>query len=133
MVHKLLYFVLCMIFIVGCSSNTSSISKSNMPQVSRLQAQSYSNGLKIFRSNTRVHLGDMGFITIQGKPGARYTIQSSFRKGNRVISVTQWRIAGTNGQATFNWVVSTDTTPGTYSAVISGDGKKLSESHTVLP
>jgi hypothetical protein len=133
MLHKLLCFVLFLLFIVGCSSNTSLISEPEKAQISRLQTTSTPNELKIIRSNTKLKAGDMGFITIQGKPGVRYKIESSFKVGKRVIPVTQWRVAGTNGQATFNWVVSSETTPGNYAAVISGNGKALNVSHAVLP
>jgi hypothetical protein len=133
MLHKLLCFVLFLLFIVGCSSNTTLISEPKRTQISRLQTTSSSDELKIIRSSTKLKVGDMGFITIQGKPGVRYKIESSFKIGQRVIPVTQWRVTGKNGQATFNWVVSTETAPGNYSAVISGDGKALNVSHTVLP
>lgn len=89
--------------------------------------------ISIIRSVTDVNRGDIGFITIQGRPGVKYTIRSSFKIGNRTIPVTQWRIGDSKGFVIFNWVVGGDTVPGTYPITISGDGETINLSHTVFP
>lgn len=89
--------------------------------------------LKILNSTSQVKHGGAGFITIKGRPRTRYYIRTSYRLANRTILVTQWRITDGTGVAVFNWIVSTDTVPGTYTATITGDGETLRTNHTVLP
>ena len=92
-----------------------------------------SNDLKIIDSATEVKLGGIGFITIEGKPGVRYMVTSSFKAGNKTIPVHQWRTTDSTGHATFIWVVSSDTAPGTYPITISGNDETLNLTHVVIP
>jgi hypothetical protein len=133
MIHKLLYVVLLSMFVVGCSGNTGSISRADNPPATRLQTNISPGEIQIIRSNTTLNRGDIGFITIQGRPGVKYTIQSTFKIRNQTIPVTQWRRADANGQATFNWVVGLESAPGSYPTTISGDGNTIRITHTVLP
>lgn len=130
---RLLCVLLLCVFISGCSSIINL--PSGLIRLSALQSQSRSlaDDLRIINSNAIVNRGDFGFITIQGRPQTRYRITTSFRRGNRIIPVNQWRVTGSNGQATFNWVVDPETTPGTYPAIISGVGRSLNTYHTVNP
>lgn len=129
--------LLCMIFICEFLSGCSS--KINMPpglvRLSSVQSQpqELAGSLSIINSSTAVNRGGFGFITIQGRPGTRYKITTSYRNGNRIISVNQWRITDSNGQATFNWVVGPETVPGTYPAIIYGGGRSINTYHTVNP
>ena len=131
MIRRLLCILFLCVFLMGCS--TQNYLNSNGDENSSVQTQAAPQDLRIINSRTTLRLGEAGFITIQGEPGVRYTIKTSFRMGNHVIPVTQWRVAGTNGQATFNWVVSQETVPGTYSGTISGGGRTIQISHTVVP
>lgn len=130
------YILLCILFSCILLSGFSKIDitprflKSSAVQT---QSQAAAENLRIISSNANIRHGDFGFITIQGRPETEYKIATSYRRGNRVISVTQWRVTGQNGQATFNWVVDAETVPGTYSAVITGGGEQLTTYHTILP
>lgn len=126
----LLFTLLLIIFTTGCNSPISEINNFSSIQV---QSQYVSNDLRIINSKITINRGDFGFITIEGIPQTKYRITTSFNKGGKIISVTQLRVTGPNGQATFNWFVDYDTLPGTYQATISGGGKSLSIYHTVNP
>jgi hypothetical protein len=97
------------------------------------QPENTAGNLRVIESVTRVRLGEIGFITIQGTPGVRYTVTSSFKTGEKTRSASQWRITDESGRATFLWSVNPDTVPGTYPVTISGDGRTINISHTVLP
>lgn len=101
--------------------------------MAKFENQEMNNELKIIKSNTSLRGSEMGFITMKGTPGVRYTITTSYKKGNLTVPVTQWRVADEDGLVTFNWVVDSKTAPGTYSALISGGGKELRMNHIVLP
>lgn len=131
--YRLLYVLLLCIIASGCSTKNDLISR--LTKFSTIQAQSEAIGdnLTILNSKTSIRGGEFGFITIQGQPGIKYKISTLYKKGNRTLSVTQWRVTDARGQATFNWFVDSDTTPGTYSATISGGGKTINTYHTVNP
>lgn len=133
MKYSLLYILFLSIFISGCNNKNDLMSKLVKLSATQTQSQNIVDDLKIINSKAIVNRGDFGFITIQGRPETKYRITTSFNKGNRVVSVNQWRVTGVNGLATFNWVVDSETIPGTYTAVISGGGKKLNTYHTVNP
>ena len=130
---RLLCMILICMFLSGCRSKT------NMPSIfGRLSSMQYTTqglpgDISIINSNTAVNRGDFGFITIQAQPGTRYRITTSYKKGSRIVSVNQWRITDSKGQATFNWVVSPETVPGTYPAIIYGGGRSINTYHTVNP
>lgn len=119
--------------ISGCSSRINLISRLNKASTIQTQSQTIVDDLKIINSKVSLRHGEFGFITIQGRPETKYKITTSFKKRSRAVSVTQWRVTGINGQATFNWFVDSETLPGTYSAIISGGGKSLNTYHTVNP
>ncbi len=133
MKYRLLYILLLSIFISGCSSKIDFTSRLTKLSTIQTQSQTIVDDLKIINSKAIVNHGESGFITIQGRPETKYKITTSFKKRNKVISVNQWRITGINGQATFNWFVDSETISGTYSAIISGGGKRLTTYHTVNP
>jgi hypothetical protein len=117
---------------IGCSNEINTASNTNKSVTVQTQAEVAQNNLRIINSQTTLNHGGMGYITVQGKAKTQYTLLSSFKVGNRVVDVTQWRITGDSGQATFNWIVSPETVPGTYDIFISGGGERLNLSHTVL-
>ncbi|MEG1794970.1 MAG: hypothetical protein RR262_00560 [Clostridium sp.] len=109
------------IFILGFNSKAlASEIKSNV-----------ANDILIISSNTNLKIGDLGYIVMQGKPGVRYILRTSYELGDRVITVSQARGTDANGQATFNWVVEKGTSPGTHTATISGGGASINVIHTV--
>lgn len=97
------------------------------------QPENTTGDLRVIDSVTRVRLGQIGFITIQGTPGVKYTVTASFKTGEKTRVASQWRIADERGRATFLWSVNPDTVPGTYPVTITGNGTTISLSHTVLP
>jgi len=99
--------------------------------VSGSQTQPVSGSLRIVSANTNLRRGDLGFITIQGKPGVSYTIRTTYQLGDRRVGVSQMRVADLNGNATFNWVVENETATGTNTATISGGGESINTTHTV--
>lgn len=131
--NKLLYILSLSILISGFSSAINMRTNLTELKTIEVQAQTASENLRIIDSRTILNSGNMGYIIIQGTPRRRYTLKSSFKIDNTVIDITQWRITGDNGQATFNWVVSPESVPGTYNILIyGGDGERLHLSHTVL-
>lgn len=132
MKRRILYILAAFLVVAGVSAAIISITKSGEGRHA-VSAGVVVDNLQIIHSSTTLRHGDAGFITIQGRPGTQYTISTSYRVGNAVISVRQMRFTGKNGQATFNWVVSPETVPGTYTGRITGDGKSMDISHTVIP
>lgn len=133
MKFKLLYILLISAFMLGCSNKQDYASKVNTQLTIQTRAEVAYESLRVISSNTTLKKGDIGYITIQGKPRTKYTLRSTFQVGNRVVEVNQWRITGNDGKATFNWVVSSESHPGTRDIIIYAAGESLSLSHTVLP
>lgn len=75
--------------------------------------------------------GSTGRLTIQGKPGTRYTATAVYRRSGVTITTAENRTTGIDGVATWKWVAAPDTDPGTYSLIVSGGGKMLTTSYTV--
>lgn len=116
MKKKLLYIILFSILIAG---------------VSTLEVRAIENTLRVIDSRTTVSRGEIGFITIMGKPKTKYVIETTYKENNKVINITQARISGIDGKVTFKWLVSNQTESGTRSALISGGGEIITLSHTV--
>ena len=108
---------------------TPTVKALNMSQKQTIISQSH---LKVINAVSTVKRGETGVITIQGKPNTKYNIKTSYKVGNRTISVIQWRTTDGIGVATFNWIVSMDTIAGTYAATIAGGDEVLNTKHTVL-
>lgn len=126
----------CILLLGICIVGLCAIKSLSIPQLiseSVAVTTEAQGSLKILSSTSSLKHGGAGLITIKGKPGTRYSIHTSYRLANRTILVTQWRIADRTGVAAFNWIVSMDTTPGTYTATITGGGETLRTTHTVLP
>lgn len=88
--------------------------------------------LKILKASNVLRPGDVGAITIQGLPGEKYTIKSTYKKENKTFLVSQERTADEYGQVTFVWSVAKNTAPGNYPVVITGKGKSVQLQHVVL-
>ena len=120
------------ICIMGYNTTTGAVptvKAINMPQKQSMIAQ---RQLKIINAISAVVRGGTGVITIQGIPNTQYNIKTSYKIENRTVPVIQWRTTDGTGVATFNWIVSIKTIPGTYPATISGGGDILNTIHTVL-
>lgn len=128
---KLLYILFLSILITGCNNKMNLGYDNNKMPLTKLEAQSQSKDIKIIASSTNLKRGDIGFITIQAQPGVRYVIETSYNTGGKTVKVSQMRETGDDGQATFIWVVSDDTAPGTYKGTISGGGRSIDITHTV--
>jgi hypothetical protein len=130
---KLLYILLLCTLIAGCSSKNNFFTRLNLIPSIQSQAQLPANGLRVINSQISVRRGGTGFITVQGTAGVKYTINTTYKMGGRTYHVAQWRLAGADGQVTFNWVCEPETSPGTYPITIFGGGGTLTTTHTVLP
>jgi len=114
--------LLIFVFTLGFLNNKASASKIQ-PNIS--------DYIKVISSDADLKIGEFGFITIQGQPEKSYHIRTTYKRGDRTFNVEQIRLTDENGQATFNWFVENDTTPGKYTATITGDGEPIEITHTV--
>lgn len=130
--HRMLCFLLFGIMITFAGIGSVSVSALNKPLIAENQLKQFYGTLKVISSKTAINLGDRGYITIQGKPGVKYTIKTYFRKGDKLYHVAKWRTADADGMVTFEWDVAYDTVPGTNKATVSGGGEMLDLSHTVF-
>lgn len=128
------YVLLLIVFIIGFSIVRASMPRPNYSKTPNAPIQSvgYQEELNIVKSATKLSHGERGYITLQGQPGKEYIIKTSYKKGNKIINVSQRHIADENGQVTFIWGVSKETVPGIYPITIMGEGKILNLDHTVL-
>jgi hypothetical protein len=135
MKRKIVNILFICIFLTVFSWTVKALTGDKQTANLQINAQKYTvpGDLSIIDSVTRVRIGEIGFITIQGQPGIRYTVTSSFNTEEGTRSVSQWRITDENGRATFLWSVSLETIPGTYPVTISGGDRTLKLSHVVLP
>ncbi|MGH4119748.1 hypothetical protein [Clostridium sp.] len=120
----------CIMGFYGIIGTTPSVQAFNMSQEQSIISQGQ---LKIINSVSTVKHGGTGLITIQGIPNTRYSITTSYKLNNKIISVIQWRTTDGIGVTTFNWIVNMNTIAGTYDATISGGGDILKTNHTVVP
>lgn len=125
-IKSLSMVILCAIILVF-NNPFKSVPTAN--DFSRLQNKAVQ--LRIIESKTTLKRGESGIIKIQGTPGIRYILKTSYKKGGKLIPVSQWRVTDRNGYAAFNWFVEEDTTPGTHAVTISGDGQVLNINHVV--
>ncbi|MCB2288260.1 hypothetical protein LGK97_00585 [Clostridium sp. CS001] len=100
--------------------------------IAKNQFETTNNNLKIINAITTVKRGGTGIITIQGIPNTKYSIETSYKLLNKTIPVIQWRRTDITGVATFNWIVSMETSISTHDATISGGGSILKTSHRVI-
>lgn len=114
--NKLFYIILFCTLIAG---------------VGTWQVKAVENTLRIIDSHTTVNRGDVGYITIQGKPETKYVIETTYKANSKVINITQTRTSGRDGRVTFKWLVNPLTESGTHSALIFGAGESITLSHTV--
>ncbi|MBU3141991.1 hypothetical protein [Clostridium sp. CF012] len=125
----ILFLSMC---IMGYHSTNGAISMVKAVNMTQKQFILSQNNLKIISAVSTVKHGVTGVITIQGTPNTLYNIKTSYKIKNKTVSVIQWRTTDRTGVATFNWVVSKETTAGSYAATISGGGDIINTDHTVL-
>lgn len=117
----------------GCSNGAQS---QNFP----LQRLGYNTGgepigygnIRLIHSDTIIKRGDSGSITIQGDSGAVYRITALYMRGDTPMTTNVSKRAGPDGMLTWSWTVADDTKPGTYAIAISGQGRVLDTTYTVL-
>ena len=126
-------YILLLICLVGNYSTTRSMPTVRLLTVPQSQSVTVSNSLGIIGDLSTVKRGGTGVIIIHGTPKTQYTIRTSYKLGNKIVPVMQLRTTDKTGVATFNWIVSMETTPGTYDVSISGDGNTVKTTHIVLP
>jgi hypothetical protein len=126
----ILFLCICVTGFLSTSNSTPMVKPLIKPQVQAAMAQ---NSLSILSSLSSVKRGETGAIIIKGKPKTLYSITTSYKIASKTVSVVQWRTTDVTGVATFNWIVSYSTVPGTYNATISGGSETLYTKHIVLP
>lgn len=111
------------IFMTGISTKTANASAKTINP---------SYALKVIKAVNELKHGEMGSITIQGRPGVKYEIIAYYSLGKEPLEARQQRTTDEFGQATFIWTVSNKTVPGTYLITITGDGRTINSQHTVI-
>ena len=129
---KTKYIIILSICVLGNYNTASSMSTVKLLASEKTQSVMAQNPLNIRSSIASVKRGGAGFIIIQGRPNTRYSIRTSYKIGDKSVPILQIRTTDNTGEATFNWVVSKDTVPGTYNASIFGAGNTLNINHIVL-
>lgn len=128
--------VICVLFlglsIIGYRGTTDAKSIANTVSMNQEQFEIAKNKLRIINAISNVKRGGTGIITIQGTPNTEYSIETSYKLGNKSIPVIQWRKTDVTGVTTFNWIVSMESIVGTYDATISGGGDIIKTNHRVL-
>jgi hypothetical protein len=126
-------YILLSICLIGNYSAAKSMPTVRLLTIAHSQSVTISNSLGIIGDLSTVKRGGTGVIIIHGTPKTQYTIRTSYKLGNKVVPVMQLRTTDKTGVATFNWIVSMETIPGTYDVSISGDGNTIRTTHVVLP
>jgi len=129
---KTKYILILSICMLGNYNTANSIPTMKLLTGEQTQSVMAQNPLSIRSSVSKVKRGETGLIIIQGIPNTRYSIKTSYKLANKTIPVLQLRTTDKTGEATFNWIVNMETTPGTYEALISGGGNTLKTAHIVL-
>ena len=134
MKNKAKYILLLSLCMLVSPNVTKSIPTLKLLTVQQTQSvMAANNSFSIISSSSTVKRGGTGIITIQGSPKTQYSIRTSYKLGSKTIPVMQLRTTDKTGVATFNWIVSIETTPGTYDVAITGGGNTLKTNHIVLP
>lgn len=117
----------------GCasSSRTGSPKEEDYQRLNSVKAAP-ANEIILLDVKSPVKLGDKGGLSIQGKPGTRYTVTAVYNHTGRTLTSTGSRIAGPDGLAGWSWDVGKGTEPGTYRLLVRGDGKMLTTAYTVV-
>ena len=128
--------IICILFfvvgIVGYHGTIEAKPISNEVSIEQRQFETQNSKLRIINAINNLKRGETGVITIQGAPNTLYSIETSYKLGNKTIPVIQRRKTDVTGVTTFNWIVSMETIVGTYDATISGGGEILKTNHRVL-
>jgi hypothetical protein len=132
MKDKVIFILFLGLSIMGYRGTIEAKPIEMVESITQKQFQAVKNNLKIINAITNVKRGGTGIITIQGEPNTLYSITTSYKLGNKTISVIQWRKTDVTGVTTFNWIVSMETAVGTYAATISGGGDIIKTNHRVL-
>lgn len=90
------------------------------------------DGLRLISVRTPVRLGELCSITIEGQPDTAYSAKCTYRLGNFPETINQTKVSGHNGRVTWAWFVKEITTPGSYEVTITGGGRTLKTSYTVI-
>lgn len=126
----ILFLGMCMLANHGTAKSIPTVKLLTVPQT---QSTTVLSSFSILSDLSAVKRGGTGVIIIHGTPRTQYSIRTSYKLGNKTIPVMQLRTTDKTGVATFNWIVSMETVPGTYDVTISGDGNILKTTHIVLP
>lgn len=127
-----------LLLLIGCSGKTPEITgpESYHPSgdMARLgvQVPGGVDDIRLISMTPRIRLGAAGRMTIQGKPGVRYSITATYRIQNDTVSAYETRTAGADGIVIWTWAVNFNTAPGRYPITVSGGGRTLNTSYTVV-
>jgi hypothetical protein len=131
---RLRYVILISIIIIGSLTAIKMITTVLSTAVVNTSAETINQpyNLRVIKAVNILKRGEIGTITIQGRPGVRYTIIAAYSKGNKNLEGRQQRTADEFGQVTFIWTVAVETVPGTYLVTITGGGETIDLHHTVI-
>jgi hypothetical protein len=129
---KVKYIVVLILLIISAFIIRKSTLLSTAPKITNIGILGDEEDFKIIKAVTQLKPGDKGYIALSGKRGTKYTIDSSYKRGNNYFKVKRVLTPKKNGDVTFVWTVHKDTVPGTYPIRISNGKKILNLSHTVL-
>lgn len=133
---RLRYILLIAAFVLvfGLAKNINKNSQSYNEIAAKTETLGYQEqDISVIKAITKLRPGESGIITLQGQPGTKYTIKSSYVRGDNAFNVTRQQTADQSGKVSFTWTAERDTTPGVYPIVITGGGKIINLYHTVLP
>ena len=89
-------------------------------------------GISVLNGKKIVKLGEKGSLTIQGIPDTSYTVTANYNNSLGTMTATAVKRAGNDGRVSWDWDVKGDTLPGTYKLLVSGGGKMITTSYTVI-
>lgn len=94
-------------------------------------APSSGQSITVISSNLNVQRGGYASVTIQTTPGALGTIEVDYKSGPSHASGLEPKTADSSGYITWQWRVSSSTTPGQWPVIITVGGQSVSLTLTV--
>ena len=87
--------------------------------------------LQLISVTSPIAAGSTATITVSGAPNTSYFITVHYKSGDSTAEGLGEKISDGNGSVSWSWMVGSRTTPGTWSATISGGGQSISVSFEV--
>jgi hypothetical protein len=90
------------------------------------------SGITVLDVKKTVRTGEKGSLSIHGVPNTNYTVTSNYINSRGMMSASAAKHAGNDGKVSWDWDVKGDTLPGTYQLLVSGGGKMITTSYTIV-